>query len=149
MTTALTTALSRAAAATFEELAFLFAAPAAPGDARDGEGVAVRVDFRGPVDGCLELRLAAALLPALAANMLGTEAAPDAALQRDALGEIANVVCGTVLPVLAGTAAVFDLGAPHAIAAPAGVAPVAVAHLVIDGGWAEVRLHVTHVLAAA
>jgi hypothetical protein len=34
-------------------------------------------------------------------------------LQRDALGEVANVVCGNLLPLVAGAEAVFRLSAPE------------------------------------
>src|SRR5690606_23852538 len=45
------------------------------------------------------------LLPRLTANMMGMDVAPEA-LQLDALGEIANVICGQVLPALHPVSAV-------------------------------------------
>ena len=61
---------------------------------------------------------------ALAANMLGvSDAEADARTRRDALGEVANVVCGNVLPLVGGRHAVFHLGAPHAVALDALTAP--------------------------
>jgi hypothetical protein len=54
-----------------------------------------------------------AMMPALAANMLGVdEPPPPPADQRDALGELANVLCGNLLPEIAGTEHVFLLAAP-------------------------------------
>ena len=106
--------LSRATTATFEELALLvpehdlsLAQAAAPLD------VAVWVEFRGPLRGRLVLRASSTILPAIAANMLGDDASRQRNLQRDALGEIANVICGNVLPVIADVEAVFHLSAPH------------------------------------
>jgi CheY-specific phosphatase CheX len=106
--------LRRATASTFESLAFLFleaecseAQAAAPLDA------AVSVDFHGPVRGRLTLRVSSSLLPVIAANMLGEEQSRQVPLQRDALGEVANVVCGNALPLIAGADAVFRLDAPR------------------------------------
>lgn len=106
--------LSRATTATFEELALLvpehdlsLAQAAAPLD------VAVSVEFRGPLRGRLVLRASSTILPVIAANMLGDDASRQRNLQRDALGEMANVICGNVLPVIAGVEAVFHLSAPH------------------------------------
>jgi CheY-specific phosphatase CheX len=106
--------LQQATASTFEELAFLFLESecteeqaAAPLDA------IVMVNFHGPVHGRLTLRTSSTLLPAIAANMLGEEQAKFVPLQRDALGEVANVVCGNLLPLVAGAEAVFRLDAPQ------------------------------------
>ncbi|GAB1342757.1 chemotaxis protein CheX [Gemmatimonas sp.] len=105
--------LSRATTATFEELALLFPETelsaeqaAAPLD------VAVSVDFRGPLTGRLVVRASQSILPAIAANMLGAEESKQLPLQRDALGEIGNVICGHVLPLIAGADKIFNLAAP-------------------------------------
>lgn len=112
--------LSRTTAATFEDLALLFPESeltaeqqAAPLD------VAVSVEFRGPMTGRLVLRASACVLPAIAANMLGEDEGKHPPLQRDALGELANVICGNVLPGIAGVEAVFHLSAPQVHAAGA------------------------------
>lgn len=106
--------LSRATTATFEELALLFpetelneTQAAAPLD------VAVSVEFRGPLNGRLVLRASSVILPDVANNMLGADDQRPAALQRDALGELANVICGHVLPMIGGADAVFHLAAPQ------------------------------------
>jgi CheY-specific phosphatase CheX len=105
--------LHRATATTFESLAFLFAEEdcteeqlAAPLDAQ------VSVDFHGPMRGRLVLRISSLLMPAIASNMVGDEESHVAALQRDALGEVCNVICGNLLPAIAGADAVFLLDAP-------------------------------------
>lgn len=106
--------LSRATTATFEELALLFPEhDLSPEQAAAPLDVAVSVEFRGPLRGRLVLRASSSILSAIAANMLGEDASRQAPLQRDALGEIANVICGNVLPVIAGAEAVFHLSAPH------------------------------------
>jgi CheY-specific phosphatase CheX len=105
--------LSQATTATFEELALLFPETelsaeqaAAPLD------VAVSVEFRGPLTGRLVVRASQSILPAIAANMLGAEESRQLPLQRDALGEIGNVICGHVLPLIAGADKIFNLSAP-------------------------------------
>jgi hypothetical protein len=141
--------LSRAATATFEELALLFASPEpdealAPGAAAPPppSGAAASVSFRGPGHGRMVMAVAPALLPAIAGNMLGADAAPEPRLQHDALGELVNVLCGTLLPELAGTAATFRLAAPEALAPAAagscrpGETLAAAARLRLDDGEA-------------
>jgi CheY-specific phosphatase CheX len=74
--------------------------------------VAASVEFRGPMTGRLVLRASSVILPDVANNMLGADDSRPAALQRDALGELANVICGHVLPLIGGADAVFNLAAP-------------------------------------
>lgn len=107
-------ALREAATSTFEELSFLLPTPgmtalqqAAPAAAE------VVVAFTGDRAGSLTVTVFGELLPELAANMLGCLEPPAPALQRDALGEIANVICGNVLPLTEGVAGVFRLAAPQ------------------------------------
>jgi len=110
----LSLSLSQTTAATFEKLALLFPEQelspeqeAAPLD------VTVSVDFRGPFTGRLVLSSSASILPEIASNMLGEAGSRQPPLQRDALGELANVICGNLLPAIAGAEAVFHLSAPR------------------------------------
>ena len=106
--------LSRATTATFEELALLFPEhELSPEQAAAPLDVAVSVEFRGPLTGRLVLRASSSILGSIAANMLGEDASRQRPLQRDALGEIANVICGNVLPAIAGVEVVFNLSAPR------------------------------------
>lgn len=154
------TALATATTSTFEELALLLvvapearpdAPAAAPADA-PRPPCGVRVDFDGPWSGSVVVRVDEAVLDASAANMLGIAAAPDAAARRDALGEIANVICGNVLPAIAGRAAVFALQAPRWVGmADAACAPAderVVATLAVDEGRVLVELQVPAPLVA-
>lgn len=141
-----TEALYSAAASTFESLAFAFAEAVShdePAGPIQWAGRA-HVAFTGPWAGCLFVRLDRAALAAATTNMLGAEATPSAELQHDALGELANVICGNVLPLLAGSTPIFVL-APPAVSA-AGHWPEHAgdgrALLRIEGGFAEVALHV-------
>lgn len=105
--------LSRATTATFEELALLFPeTELSPDQAAAPLDIAVSVDFRGPLTGRLVVRASTNILPTIAANMLGAEASTQQPLQRDALGEIGNVICGHVLPLIAGADKIFNLAAP-------------------------------------
>jgi CheY-specific phosphatase CheX len=108
-----TTALQRATTATFESLALLFP-ELLPGDAHANISFAaiVNVTFRGADSGRVIVGVTADVLTALTENMLGASSLPDARVQRDALGELANVVTGNLLPLVYGAAPVFRLDAP-------------------------------------
>ncbi|HEY7494867.1 MAG TPA: chemotaxis protein CheX, partial [Candidatus Tectomicrobia bacterium] len=102
--------LFQAAVLTFEELCFLFPDSELQELQRHATvDVAVRVAFSGPFRGYLLIKVCGGLLPMLAANMLGQANAPPEEQQHDALGEVANVVCGNLLPRIAGAKEVFQL----------------------------------------
>lgn len=137
--------LLQAAALTFEDLGFML-----PTQKLDDQqkslplDTAVSVTFQGPCSGRLVILTCSEMLPMLAANMLGEDEASEQQ-QRDALGEIANVICGNMLPGIAGAKAVFNLGAPQFIAATQDLAQghealAAEAQLGLDLGRAELRL---------
>lgn len=112
-------ALAAVMVETLEKLAFLFATPAdeAGMEDRDGGGPmqAVRVAFTGPFRGEVELGLSPPVLDELTANMLGSEEGdpPSTEERHDALKELANVVCGNLLPVIGGSEAEFSIAAPR------------------------------------
>jgi CheY-specific phosphatase CheX len=86
-----------------EKTAFLFAEPMGPPAADTDDSlpaVVATVAFSGSHHGAFSIAFPAKLLPVLAVNVLGEDEAPDAATQRDALGELANIICGNVLPAL-------------------------------------------------
>jgi len=72
----------------------------------------VTVAFHGPLHGSLDLKVSPELLPVLAANMTGSDEPPSEAEQWDALGEMLNVICGNMLPLLTDAKAVYDVAAP-------------------------------------
>jgi CheY-specific phosphatase CheX len=138
--------LAEVSAEAFAHLAFLFVDASAPGGevAADADGVAV-VAFSGPLTGALLVQVSRRVLPALTATMLGTDATPDVDTQRDALGELANIMTGNVLPRLAGTQAVFTLAPPARYASwdeacRAHRAPDAHVALAVEGGRADVAI---------
>lgn len=98
MSDALRRQLAAATIDALETAAFLFAMPAEePADAEPAAFVTASVAFAGPRRGGLRIRAPRSLLAALAGNMLGADA-PDEPMQLDAFGELANIICGNVLP---------------------------------------------------
>ena len=136
--------LSRAAALTFECLSFMLPADdAAPED--DAPAAArAQVRFTGPFDGGLVVMACESLLPALTANMLGAESPPPGDQQLDALGEVANVVCGNLLPVIGGAEQIFRIEAPRVEPVSEQRPPegnvAANTRLRLDEGWVELWL---------
>jgi CheY-specific phosphatase CheX len=118
MKTQLDRTLAQVASETLEQLAFLFSFPEdGGGAASDGEPtVRVRVAFFGPFSGLLQMELSEACLNELSANMLGIEEEDTTEAQRiDAVKETINVICGNLLPAVAGRTALFNLDAPEIV----------------------------------
>ena len=136
--------LSQSLTATFEELALI--CPDTKLSAIQSEAVvdvAVSVSFNGPLSGRLVLRATSEILPGIAENMLGANGDYPVSVQRDALGELANVICGNLLPMIGGAEAVFVLSAPHEYVTggePQRCTPVARATIGIDSGRAVGQL---------
>jgi CheY-specific phosphatase CheX len=138
--------LRQATEQTFEALAFMF--PSEPMQSPPEPTMAAEVAFTGPQAGCLRLTIPRRLAAPLAGNMLGLEdEQPTPEQQADALGEMANVICGNLLPALAGDDAVFDVLAPKVLDDKAAEPPNPAARTSISfaEGWAEVALHLTEV----
>jgi CheY-specific phosphatase CheX len=112
-------ALARAVRDVFENLCFMLPAPraasipAAPGRP---SRVVLAVDFSGAACGSLHLTLPDSMIASVASAMLGDDGRLELAEQYDAVCELANIVCGNVLPLIAGERAVFDLASPRVIA---------------------------------
>jgi CheY-specific phosphatase CheX len=132
---------------TLEKLAFLFPtddeAPCVP---ETGEAIRVAVSFDGPFGGTLLMEMAGALLPDLAGNMLGIDDTRQVTRdqQHDALKETANIICGNLLPVIAGGRPVFEIGPPRVMekedVPDSGAA--AVVRLAIEGHACALSLYV-------
>ncbi len=149
-----TAKLYQAAALIFEELGFFFAEVDLTEEQEEAplEGAA-RVRFVGPMTGLIEVRIAGGIMGEIAANMLGQDEPPGVEVQRDALGELTNVICGNLLPALAGARGVFDLSQPLVAARSEeiGEAPdwerAVLVKMGLDEGRAEVLLIVDEVPA--
>jgi hypothetical protein len=142
--------LARVAGEVFEGLAFMLSMPLGEGEDSRPPGLAAKIAFTGPCEGFVILRISAHLLPVLAANMLGLDEDDEIerSQQEDALGELLTVLCGTLLPEVAGPEAVFDLNTPEIIDETPEEAtaewgdPAGRAHVVVDDGYAEFTLFV-------
>lgn len=98
-----------------ETMAFAFVAPEMAEDVPEARILRAEVAFRAPLGGVTSLAMPVPTLSELAGSML---AVPDGEScteqqQRDALGEMTNVICGNVLALVAGPDAVFDLSPPR------------------------------------
>jgi CheY-specific phosphatase CheX len=132
--------LSRVTEEIFEKLAFMFSYPEEGFEAEidspaAAPPVVTEVFFKGPFSGRLVMSLSPRLLPELAGNMLGADdneaTTPDQ--QYDALKELINVICGNLLPKIAGKQAIFNVNTPKIID-PEGIAPTAEEILLGDTG---------------
>lgn len=134
----------------FESLAFILLMldeESAQADAAT-EVVVARIEFTGPFEGALFLSASTEMLPAIAANMLGLEGdpAPSPDQQGDAFKELLNVICGNLLPTIAGPEAVFGVRAAEILSegrtpqTVRGQPPRAKARLNLEEGRAELAL---------
>ena len=136
-------ALYRAAILTFEELGFVFPTRRADDSAiNEARSVSASVAFKGEFDGTLVVQVEREILPPIAANMLGEDALIGEVMLIDVLGEIANVICGNVLPEIGGKTAVFQLDAPQiTVQKSYAVNPSSSAKLDLEEGRADVLLY--------
>lgn len=118
MNAAWTAALSRALCEVFENLCFMVPAPrnTIPPEPETLSRVVLAVDFRGDGHGVLHLILPDSMIATVASSMLGEDGPLELSVQYDAVCELSNIVCGNVLPLIAGERAVFDLSSPRVIA---------------------------------
>jgi hypothetical protein len=143
MSKKLETELYKAAALTFEELSFLLPTPEIDEQQWNAQAeAAVSVDFEGPFSGKLLVKVYGGLLPIIAANMLGEEEVPSRNQQYDALGEIANVICGHMLPGIAGSKDIFHVSPPK-MAESTDVPPMAEVQVGLGLGRADLLLFVS------
>lgn len=113
MTTTLNEELLATSVGVLEDLCFVCPDPTDGSTPKAGDGITVQVGFRGPAKGRLALRFVGVPQQDIAAAMLGDDdTVLSTAETRDAIGEVANVICGQLLPRIAGDTAVFDLDPP-------------------------------------
>lgn len=150
----LQTTLYSATASTFEALALLCPSAEISKEQRLAPlAGSVRVTFDGPLRGLLVLSVTDDVLGAAATNMLARDDAPVPSMQRDAVCELANVICGSLLPQIAGRRALFRLGVPEwtdtgsddGSELPGGPgAPTSETRVGLDEGRAEVALYIAN-----
>ena len=136
----ITEALQQTAIRSLETLCFVFSSPAAHGPHDPAtDPLIVEVRFQGTHAGSLVLKVAQNIVATLAGNMTGEGTMTDEQ-QRDAVGEIANVICGNFLPDAFGKGHVFEIAAPVIPqTVPADRSSVQV-HLTVEAGWVDIVL---------
>ncbi|MBU1699771.1 MAG: chemotaxis protein CheX [Candidatus Eisenbacteria bacterium] len=147
--------LYEAAAMTFQEMGFVFLTEELEAEQIKAVFEAgVSLEFLGPFNGGLIVRVYGSMLPNIAANMMGIEGNPTVQFQHDALGEIANVICGNVLPRIGGANEIFHISAPDAAREYEKLLqrfpgePAAQVTLGFEGGRAEISIYLTDERAA-
>jgi CheY-specific phosphatase CheX len=100
MKTRIENALKEATIRTFEDVCFMYLVPELK-DSQNGLVLeaAAEVRYRGDYTGKLIIETRGDLFTAIATNMLSNEI-PNEQQKKDALGEIANIICGNVVPSL-------------------------------------------------
>ncbi len=141
--------LYRVAEETLESLAFMFIESEEEKKGRESEAPTwVRICFSGPFSGSLMVGVGQPVLTELAENMLGTEDEVTVAEKEDALKELANVICGNLLPEIGGKEQIFRLEAPQIISGEEKESqlnraePQARIKLPLESGLAEVVLFI-------
>lgn len=135
---------------TLEKLAFIFAFA---DDERVNGGpspaVTGRVDFNGYFSGSLMLRISQGAVGELAANMLGLDDDCEIsdAEQQDAFKEMLNVICGNLLPAIAGDQMEFHIGPPAVMTEDEARTelnqqePLSVARLMLEDGFCDLYFY--------
>jgi len=108
-------ALAQAVRDVLERQCFMLPAESAAERASDSR-VVLEVDFDGERRGVLRLSLPDDMIEPIALAMLGEEGPLPLQEQYDAVCELANIVCGNVLPLVVGERAVCELMSPRVIA---------------------------------
>ena len=148
MSNVMKTALHKAAVLTFEELGFLMSSDELDEGQKSATADAtVQVAFRGPRQGQLQVTLCGGLMEPIALNMLGEDEPPSRDDVHDAVKEVANVICGNMLPSLDGAEAVYQIDAPEMVDAQSTSTDdefslLATTQLGLDAGRADLSLFI-------
>jgi len=131
------------------KLAFMFSFPDDERELIENDSVlTASVSFDGLYKGRVVMMISDHILPELAGNMLGIEEdeTTTSEQQYDALKELINVICGNLLPEIAGKEAIFKVGLPQIFlnqAPPvADLNPVSSAKLAIEDGECDIHLYI-------
>lgn len=97
-----------------ETMAFITPLPAEPASPPPAEAKLLRIEFWRPEPGAIELVAPAALGRMIAANLLGADDEPGRISAEDALGELLNVTCGSLLRKHARSGGPLKMSLPEA-----------------------------------
>lgn len=145
--------INKVAESTFGELAFMLTMPQDddPGDGSAVWGYGASVAFDGPFSGKLFVSISEGMMDPLAANMLGLEPGeepPEGVMVKDGLKELLNVICGNLLPAIAGETVIFNISAPELLEDPSppelleGNRLAGQSQMVLDAGVAYLSLFI-------
>jgi hypothetical protein len=127
-------ALRTATILTMERLCFA-SAEAFESELPSGETVDASVSFAGPKVGAVSIAIPPATLSALVEDLLPGGELPSA----DFVAELANIVCGNVVPRIYGRDSVFALSPPETERDAGPVIATAVVRF--EHGWVAAMLH--------
>jgi CheY-specific phosphatase CheX len=104
------------------------------------------VKYRGSFSGRLTIETSGGLYETIAINMLGRQDITPQQKQ-DALGEMANIICGNIIPALGSERGEYGIETPHALEIPASQSgalgdPVAKVTLNLNSGKADIKFYV-------
>lgn len=144
MSSAMEASLYECTASTFEMIASLEAQQElSERQWKTRVAAAASVSFWGPMTGRVAVRVCDHVLPAIAMNALGYTEPPSEEMQLDALGEVANIICGSMLRALSTDS--FGQGtpqvAPHDAAGDEAELACASVTVGLQDGRAEVLLY--------
>ncbi|MCP4689704.1 MAG: chemotaxis protein CheX [Desulfobacterales bacterium] len=145
MNEAISEVLAKLGVDSLEKLAFMFPFPESPPpDLELENSLGSSVNFTGPYSGTLTMILSDDVLRELTVNMLGVDEDEEVTPEQlnDAIGEAVNIICGNVLPLIAGKEAIFNIQAPEIFPGrePDEKSLTARAYLSIDEGWCDISL---------
>jgi CheY-specific phosphatase CheX len=108
--------MSHVAIETLEQLAFIFSSPLENVDMLNHDATAASVSFSGPFSGRLMIKIDTAPVRELVSNMLGTDEDEINEEQKyDAIKETLNILCGNLLPEIAGDQDIFSMKTPYIV----------------------------------
>jgi hypothetical protein len=115
MKTQIEKALKEATVRTFEDVCFMYQVPELKDDQKNlALEAAAEVKYRGDFTGKLLIETRGGLFSAIAANILSNDV-PNSQLKKDALGEIANIICGNVVPSLGRSERDYKIESPRSL----------------------------------
>ena len=128
------------------KLAFMFSFPEDERQPLESDSsLGASVSFDGPFKGKLVIMISDEVLPELAGNMLGIDEdeTTTSEQQYDALKELINVICGNLLPEIAGRQAIFRVETPQIhVESDNGDTPISTAKLSIEDGGCDLHLFI-------
>jgi CheY-specific phosphatase CheX len=107
--------LKEATIRTFEDICFIYPVPELQDDQKNLKlEAAAEVKYRGDFTGKLLIETRGGLFTAVAANMLSNDV-PNTQQKKDALGEIANIICGNIVPSLGRGGQEYKIESPRSL----------------------------------